>query len=421
MYIGLDLGTTVCKGALYDNNMNQCGEYYHEYSLITDGDYVEQNADDWWNMVKKTLKTLNELIPNDTVTAIGISTQGISFVPVDEYGTPLHNAFSWLDKRPKEETALLGLRFGENEIYRKTGKPLSAAYTLPKLMWFKKHYSELYEKTHKLLMPLDFLNFKLTGNAVTDYTIASGTMLYNLRDKCWDSELLEFSGITEDKLPQVICMGTEIGRILPDVAKELGIDSGCKIILGGQDQKLAAIGAGIVSSEDVCSVSIGTATAVTKLKPSNFIPSDKSKIPLFVFDDNHIAAEESIMTTGAAIKWLAGIINESYANMDILAEQASPGANGVQFDLSLSTAASIYGLTLATRKEDIIRALYESICYEIKSCIDRLGGAVEIRVFGGGSKSGPLCRMLAEITGLNVCVTDTSEAAALGAAMIASR
>lgn len=379
MYIGIDLGTTICKAAAYDESGALQGEYRREYQLITNGGFIEQDANEWWRMAQEALAKLGG-------KAVAISAQGISFVPVDREGNPLCNAITWLDRRAGEELQLLADRFGEEVIYQKTGKPMSASYTLPKLMWLKKNRPEIYERTYKFLMPLDFLNFKLTGNAVTDYTMASGTMLFNLRDKCWDSELLRFAGISVDKLPEVMCMGTEIG-------------SG--VILGGQDQKLAAIGAGI--AKGVCTVSIGTATAITKL---DYMPEDN--LPLFVFDDDHIAAEYSVAATGAMIKWLSGILGADYAEMDAMAEKA---ASGVKFDLS----GDISGLTLATKKGDIVRALYEGICREIKIGIEKLGGAEEIRVFGGGSKSEILCRILGDV---KLC--NTAETAALGAAMLAS-
>jgi sugar (pentulose or hexulose) kinase len=140
---------------------------------------------------------------------------------------------------------------------------------------------------------------------------------------------------------------------------------------------------------------------------------------MFVFSDQAIAVEYSIATTGAAIKWLSSIIGENYAAMNVLAEHSPPGANGVTFDLSLDSAGCISGLTLASKKGDVVRALYESICHEIKNGIDKLGGAKEIHVFGGGSKSRILRDILTEVTGIKVSTSDTAETASLGAAMLA--
>lgn len=421
MYIGIDLGTTAFKGALFDKDGKLRGEFRRDYPLISRGDRVEQDANEWWRLTTQALTELGAPAANKAVKSVSISTQGISFVPVDRNGTPLHNAFSWLDTRAKQEYELLKIHFGEEKIYEKTGKPMRGpSNTLSKLMWFNRNCPELYERTYKFLLPLDFLNYKLAGKAVTDYTMASGTMLYNLRDKCWDRELLAFSGIFKEKLPDVMCMGSRIGKILPEVAAQTGLDPECEIILGGQDQKLAAIGAGLESADEACTVSIGTATAITKLTRGDLAAFKRNCIPLFVFDNKLYAAESSIATTGAAIKWLSEIIGESYFEMDAMAERSPPGANDVVFNHSLKVSGGISGLKLSTRKCDIVRALYESICHEINLGIQGLGGAKELLVFGGGAKSEILCRILAYITGLPVYVTDTVETASLGAAMLAS-
>ncbi len=416
MYLGIDLGTTGLKCVMYDKDGTVLSEYNEEYPLIFIGSFVEQDCNLWWEKITEAVRGLSAECGSE-VEALSISTQGISFVPVDEKGNTLYNSINWLDMRAKEECDELAAHFGENVIFRKTGKLCDASYSLPKIMWFKKNRPEVYEKTYKLLFPLDYLNMKLTGKFVTDYTIAGGTMLYNIRELCWDKEIMDYCGIDEGILPDVLPMGSDIGKILPEVAESFGISGECRVVMGAQDQKVAAIGAGL--NEEVCTMSFGTATAVTKMQKYAL---DESEVCQFRFDDNYYVSEGVAETSGAALKWLSHIMGDiSYKEMDVLAESSVAGANGVTMETQFSVGASMSGMTLSTTKGDLIYALYEGVCRETALRIEQMGGAAEIRVFGGGSKSRIWCDILARITGCRVCILDTPETASRGAAILASK
>lgn len=416
MYLGIDLGTTGLKCVMYDERGNELSQYNREYPLIFVGSYVEQDANLWWEKISEATNHLTKECGAD-VEALSISTQGISFVPVDAEGNTLYNSINWLDMRAEEECRALTERFGKDVLFYKTGKPADASYSLPKIMWFIKNRPEIYKKTHKILFPLDYLNMKLTGKCVTDYTIAGGTMLYNIRELSWDDELCEFAGIDKKILPDVCCMGEDLGKILPEAAKKLGINPECRVIMGAQDQKVAAVGAGI--SDGVVTMSFGTATAVTKLVRN---APESSPVPHFRLNGRYYVAEGVAETTGAALKWLSRMMGDiSYREMDSLAEESSPGANGVRAVTSFSIGASFEGVTLSTTRGDLIYALYEGVCREISARICEMGGADEIRVFGGGSKSRIWCEILCRITGCDICILDTAETASLGAAILASK
>ena len=288
MYLGIDLGTTGLKCVLFEKDGTVLAEYNEEYPLIFIDSFVEQDANLWWSNVVAAVKSLVEETGRDDVEALSISTQSISFVPVDEQGNTLYNSINWLDMRGTDECDEIRETVGEEKLFAKTGKHCDPAYSLPKLMWFKEMRPDVYKKAHKILFPLDYLNMKLTGRCVTDYTVAGGSMLYNIVDKCWDGELLEFSGIDKNKLPEVAVMGTDIGCILPDVAMEMGISEGCRVILGGQDQKIAAIGAGL--EEGVLTLSFGTASAITKMHPDMI---GNSAVSQFRLNDSYFVSEES--------------------------------------------------------------------------------------------------------------------------------
>lgn len=419
MYIGIDLGTTGAKTVLFDIEGNVVCEFNKEYELIFKGTFVEQDANDWWRLVLEGMKHVVSESGVSEIEGISVSTQGISFVPVDKEGNTLYNAISWLDMRAERECDELRELFGDERVFNITGKPCLCDYSLPKIRWFSDNCPEVIEKTYKILFPLDYLNLKLCGKAVTDYTIAGGTMLYDIHEKCWHDELCSFARIDKALLPDVLPMGADIGALLPEIAKEVGITGECHVFMGGQDQKLAAIGAGI--GEGVCTVSFGTATAISRLGKA-FEYKENSTNTLFRFDDESYISEVALMTTGAALRWLTRTLygGISYKEMDKLALLSEPGANGVKFKSDLSVGGVISGITLSTTSADIVYALYEGVSEDIANAVASLGGAECLKVFGGGAKSEIWCRILSRISKTNVEILSIAETGSLGAAILAS-
>lgn len=414
MYIGVDLGTTGCKVVLFDGEGVPQKEFNEEYPLICYDGFVEQDASLWWELVCRGMAAVSRDCAGE-IRGISVSTQGISVVPVDEAGMPLSNAITWLDVRAVEENDALVAAVGEDEIYRITGKFANPCYTLPKLMWLKKHKPDLYATAHRFLLPLDFLNLHLAGRALCDYSVAGGIMAYDLAKKCYNKTLLEAAGVEENRLPEVACMGTLVGGLLPAAAQKTGLPVGCPVYLGGQDQKLAALGAGI--AEDTVTVSLGTATAVTRL--TDHLPEEKN-FSRFRFHDTLYSYEGVVDTSGAALKWLKNLLGvSSYEEMNVLAMEAGT-AGGVRFDPALTTGATFTGLTLGTTRGNLVYALLEGVSARIGQLVEQMGGARRLYLFGGGSKSEVWCQILAEVTGCEVAALSTPETASLGAAILAS-
>lgn len=416
IYLGIDLGTTACKTVMFTCDGDVLCEHNREYPLIIRDDAVLQDAEQWWEQICIGIRETVRVSGENEINGISVSTQGISVVPVDEHGTVLSEAISWLDMRPEREMSLLIEKFGENKIFSLTGKHPSASYTLPKLMYIKHTMADVFARTAKFLLPLDFINMKLTGRALTDFTIAGGTMAFDMQNRCWNEEMLSFAGVDSSKLPEVGCMGDFVGTVKKEVADELGIYGKLNVFLGGQDQKLAAIGAGI--ADDVVTVSIGTATAVTRLLDR--IP-ETAEYSVFPFDRERFSAEGVLRTSGSALKWLSRTMfgGLSYREMDILCEDAG-SSDGVVFSPDFSVNASISGLTLKSTRGNIVYALYEGVSREITSAVRDMGGAEALRVFGGGAKSEIWCRILTDVSGVPVMMCNTTETASRGAARLAS-
>ena len=245
--LAIDFGTSGCRSAIYNEKLEMLHVAIAEYPLIVLSEKeIEQDADLWWQRALETMeKALTEgPVPANQIQAISISSQGIATVPIDEDGNTLDNAISWLDGRAEEEVAMLEARYGSEALYQRTGKRLSPPYTLSKLIWFRDHRKEIYDKAWKILLPMDFIQFKLSGKCVTDHTMAGGTMYYDIAAQKWDDGILEDNGLLKEKLSEIAWAGEVIGKILPEVADKLGLSRDVLIVNGAQDQKCAALGAG---------------------------------------------------------------------------------------------------------------------------------------------------------------------------------
>lgn len=433
-FIGVDLGTTCCKCVIFGAEGNILAERCFEYALLISPGRIEQDAEEWWSLVKRVIAECVAacLCPQD-IEALSVSSQGISFVPVGEDGHPLANAISWLDGRAVAQTEWLRERFGSGELFRRTGKRPSPCYMLPKLMWLKSELPEIYSGTWKFLMGLDYIMLKLTGRAATDHSMASGTMAYDITRMVWDEELIEACGLDGARLPEIGFAGSDVGLVREDIAAELGLPLGVRVALGAQDQKCAAIGAGI--GRGIATVSLGTATAVSSLC-SRPVLDERMRVPCFSLDGSRWILESVIGTSGASLKWLRDTLFEgmTYAEITECASRSGPGSNSLAFCPHLQGAVSPYwvdgaagtlhGITLSSTRSDIARSVLEGVAYQIAvnvSLHEEItgNGIGELRLFGGGARSDLWCGIIADVTGLPVTVPRTTEAAAMGAAMLA--
>lgn len=427
--VGIDLGTTICKCSIYDNTMKLVSQAGFEYPLIyKEGGLIEQDASLWWELSKSAIKKALECIQDkNNVIAISISSQSMAFVPLDEAGNTISDAVSWLDERGYSELKQIKEKFGEKQIYERTGKWLYGAYVLPKLLWLKRNNPEFF-LADKIAFPLDFLVLRLCGHHITDRTIASGTMMYNIVKNEWDQDILDRFNINRDMLPEVKLSTNVAGTIKKDVAEELGISSDVQIVTGGQDQKCASLAAGI--NETVCTVSLGTAAAIEMLydKP---VLDPEMRIPSFSYLTEGLwVSETAIACAGAAVKWYRKTFASeySYDQLDEMAKQEYAKLNGIFFYPYLTAGGSsfggLYGLGLDSDISKTFMAVREGITFEISRLMDKMKavpGAKQpekIILFGGGSYSSLWCQLIADVCNMPVIVKDTKEMAAKGACML---
>ena len=437
VYLSIDLGTTGCRSVLFDEDLRQLAISYEEYGLITPKeDEVEQNAELWWEMTLRTAKSAIEKagIDGKTIKSISISSQGITIVPVDEKFMPLCNALSWLDTRAKEQSAGIERDFGADKIFALTGKPVNPAYTLPKILWLMEKQPDICKKTWKFLMPMDYLIGKFTGNCVTDHSMASGTLMYDIKNNCWSKEILDFYNICEDELPDILWSGESAGFVLPEIAQELGLSEDCVVAVGAQDQKCAAFGVGL--DDGVMTVSLGTAAAITKCWNEAKTGESKGVGWGGYVTPGTWVTEGVINTAGTCLRWVRDLMfpGESYEkiNDEVAAVQKKgssllfyPYLNGPSSpDFYDDCEGSFYGLNLSTKRGDFALAVMEAIAFQIRILLETMEAYGEVHtliLFGGGSNSPLWCQIIADATGMNVKVPVTSEAASAGAALLAAK
>jgi len=434
--LGIDLGTTVCKASVYRTDGVLLGESSVEYPLMTRGEgMIEQDAGEWWAVTETAVRRAVALaqVERTAVRALSISSQGISFVPVDADGEPLCHAICWLDRRAVGQAKDVLDKYPPEKFYGITGKQYVGGI-LANVLWLRQHQPGILEQTHKFLMAHDYLAFLLSGRAATDQSMAGGTGLYDRKRMDWSPDLLDAFDIPAEKLPEIRWAGTPLGTMVPAMAQALGLSEETLVVVGGQDQKCAALGAGI--REGIATVSLGTASAVTCIT-SHRDAGQKLSIPVFSFAIPHKWYLEGVVgTSGASLRWYRETFfpEKSYAELDALAEQSPPGSNGVFFypyltgkgraDQGKLAWGAFSGLSLATRSQDVTRSVLEGIAFQIQEKLeameDSVGSVEELVLFGGGAKSPLWWKIIAEVTGKAITKAHTVETATLGACILAS-
>jgi xylulokinase len=437
--LSVDMGTTGIKAAVYSADGRLLGASSVECPLINCGPgRVEQDPSLWWSLSVQSVREATALADEAAgnaiihICAISVSSQGISFVPVDAGGEPLRHAICWLDTRATEEAAKIRGRIDDESLFRLTGKRPSAAYVLPKLLWLRRHEPDIYRRTHTFLMAHDYLINRLCGARLTDYSMAGGSILLDISQLAWSQQLLAEFGIDPAQLPGLQWAGTRAGELSRGAAGLLGLAPGTPVIVGGQDQKCAALGAGIRTG--VATVSLGTASAITCLLDRPVLDVAR-RVPAFPFvRPGHWVLEGVVGTAGAALRWVRDTLfpGLSYADLDRLAADSPRGANGVCFYPHLAGATSpawdaaargsFTGLSLASGPADIARSVLEGVAYEIRAnveVVETLAAVDELIVFGGGARSQLWNTIIGEVTGKPVRATRTVDIANWGACLLA--
>jgi D-xylulose kinase len=445
MYVAaLDLGTTGCRTFIFDLAGIIIASDYQEWdSFYPSPSYVEQDANLWWDSIKKTIDTAIKKsgIDKTDIVSLSITNQRDTIVPVDKDGKPLHNALVWQDRRTVNQVEFIKNQIGADKIYKTTGLTIDPYFSATKILWFKDVKPNIYQKTHKFLLVSDFILYKLTGNYFTDFSNASRTMLFDINNLRYSEEIASELEIDLDKMPEVIESGVDIGEIVSD---ETLFDKKTLVISGAGDQQSAALGVGVISSGDIkCTTGTGS-FILAYLDEPRFDPKKRALCSCHAIPGAWIQ-EASIFTTGATLRWFRDQIGqaecmaaeEGQDPYDIMTKEAelSPlGANGLLLIPHLVGAGAphwnpyargiLFGLSLGHKRRDLYRAVLEGVAYEVRKNFDvfkELGiDPKELKLTGGGSRSDFWNQIYADVLGVS-CIRNTiEESTSLGAAILAA-
>ena len=433
-YIGIDLGTSAVKLLLVDESGGVARTVTKEYPLFfPHPGWSEQNPVDWWSGVLIGLEELLEGVDKSAVAGIGCGGQMHGLVVLDENDEVIRKAILWNDGRTAEETDWLNTAVGKARLSELTANIAFAGFTAPKLLWVKKQEPEDFARIRKIMLPKDYINYKLTGVHACDCSDASGMLLLDVKNRRWSREMMELCGVTEEQMPRLFESSEVIGTLRPEIAGALGLSPDVKVVAGAGDNAAAAVGTGVVG-EGGCNISLGTSGTVF-VSSKQFGVDPNNALHAFCHADGGWHLMGCMLSAASCNKWLC---EEILGTADYAAEQAAItdeklGTNHVFFLPYLmgerspinDTAArgTFTGLTMDTTRSDLVQAVLEGVSFALRDSVEvakKIGVKID-RSFlcGGGAKSPLWRRMLANILNIPLDVPQTEEGPGYGGAMLA--
>ena len=416
--LGIDIGTTSVKTAAFNDSLEMKCSLTADYTLDSHGDIVEFDGEKYWEIVKGEIEKVKKELPID---ALAVDTQCETLILTDENGTPLRPAIVWLDNRATEEAEIIEKHFGHKKVYEVTGQPeITATWPACKLLWVKRNEPEIWSKVKKIFLLEDWILFKMTGKFVSEKTLQSSTIYFDIHKGQWWDEMLDFIGVGKDMLPA-----------LHSSAQLVGEYEGAKVVTGAIDQIAGAIGAGVVKKG---TASVMTGTTMVIFMPSDTVPEydPASIVPCHYNYDDKYCLLSWTPTAGMALKWFRNALceNFSFRELDELAEAVPAGSDGLTFlpylcgstmpKYNPAARGSFTGLTTEHTRGHFVRSVMESVACMLRSNIDYLGlDLSEIRAMGGGANSPLWCQMKADMTGKKLVTLKNKETACLGSAILA--
>ncbi|MCI8464404.1 MAG: hypothetical protein HFI63_00865 [Lachnospiraceae bacterium] len=445
--LSVDLGTTSIKQALVTETGEILASTTEEYELLTPrASWVECSEDTYWKAFQAGLERLLEKTecPAKKIRGLGISAQGETLFCRGKDGKILRNAIVWMDNRAMAEAEELREHFSDEVCYRRTGQvAFDPCWPAAKILWLKHHEPEVFEETETFLLIEDWLIWRLTGKTVSEGSLLCSTVYWDINTKGYWTEMLDYLGIDEARLPKILEPGTAVGPVICEAAEETGLSEDTLVCTGALDQAAGAIGAGNIE-EGMLSENIGAALAVcAPVKKPVFDPNRKMPLHYFGIPDMYML--HTFTTGGMAVRWfrdtfcmeeqdvarLTGISAYDLMNKEV--EQVPAGCDGLRIlpHLSGSMAPDVnpkakgvaFGFTLKHTKAHFGRAIMEAVGFIVRrniEALERIGlDFYQIRSLGGGSKSSVWNQIKSDINQKELVLTGGEEAACLGAAILA--
>jgi gluconokinase len=434
--IGLDLGTTNCKAAAVNPDgevVASCSNSYRLYSPHPG--WAEQDANEVWVEVQKTLSMLIERIKNDEVAAICLSGAMHSVLPIGTNGEPLGRAMTWADQRAAGEVKDLRARVNPEQVYQKTGCPIVSIYNPAKISWWsdpKNHQKQI----HMFVTIKDWIVYQLTGIWCSDLSLASSTGLFDIHQLKWEAGILEQLGIDEKMLPELVSPKQQVGSITAESAKTTGLKPGVKVIAGASDGGLANLGSG-ATRENQAVVTVGTSGAVRRIVSKPLLDNRERTWCYVLYEDRWFAGG-AINNGGLALQWVRERFypdipgEKGFSQLMSDADKVDPGSAGV-FVLPYFTGersphwnatarASFTGFGLEHSREHAARAVLEGVAFCLADVWEALTAEsmpdVPIKMTGGITRSPVWAQIVCDVLGVPADLSEAADASVFGAAIL---
>lgn len=433
-YIGIDLGTSAVKLLLMDDGGKLHNVVSREYPLeIPKPGWSQQNPEDWEAAVFAAIPELLSGFPAENVAGIACAGQMHGLVILDKDDKVIRPAILWNDGRTAPQVEYLNNTIGRERISSYTANIAFAGFTAPKLLWLRENEPENFARINKIMLPKDYINYRLTGRHCCDYSDASGMLLLDVEHKCWSREMLEICGVSEAQMPALFESYQCIGTLKSSVAERLGLPAGVKVAAGAGDNAAAAVGTGVVG-QGGCNISIGTSGTV-------FISSDRFRldsgnaIHAFAHADGGYHLMGCMLSAASCNKWL---LEDILNTTDYQAEQDAIrperlGENTVYFLPYLMGERSpindtdargcFIGMDISSSRADMVQAVLEGVAFAIKDSVEvakSLGIKIPYAMIcGGGARSELWKKIFANVLNIPLRSPVSEQGPGMGAAMLA--
>jgi len=434
LYIGIDLGTSAVKLLLVDETGAIRREVTKDYPLsFPQPGWSEQNPADWWDGCVSGVRELLAGEDASQVAGIGAGGQMHGLVALDAQDAVIRPAILWNDGRTGEEVEYLNSVIGKEKLSALTANIAFAGFTAPKILWMQKHEPENFARIAKIMLPKDYINYRLTGVHCCDYSDASGMLLLDVQHKRWSKEMLDICGVSEAQMPKLFESFAVVGTVLPEIAAELGLPAGVKVVAGAGDNAAAAVGTGVVG-EGGCNLSLGTSGTLF-ISSAHFGVDPNNALHAFAHADGGYHLMGCMLSAASCNKWFC---EEILNTADYPAEQKPItedrlGRNHVFFLPYLMGERSpindvnargcFVGMTMDTSRADLTQAVLEGVAFAIRDSLEvarSLGLEIpSSKLCGGGAKSPLWRKIFANVLGIPLEMVKTEQGPGYGGAMLA--
>ena len=443
--LGLDVGTTGCKSVIFNEEGEVLSQAYKEYpEIYPRPGWVEMNPERIWSAIKEVIAGSVSRVPHDKVKALSLSILGVAVTPLDKNGTPLYNSLTAVDGRCVKQAEWLEEKLGKEQIFKATGVAISPAWSINKIMWLKENEPEVYKNTSKFVLYEDLIMQKLGLEPTISYSLAGLTMAFDSKNKKWSDLILDAAVVDRDLFSNPMPSGEIVGEIGGKVADELGLPRGTKVVTGGFDQAMSALGGGLVN-DGMSTLCFGTiecvTTAFSKFNTDPLLLKYNHPIYCHVIKDLYITIAWCF-TAGALLKWYRDTLafeelqranknNQDIYNIIIDESLDKPArmlvlphfiGSGTPY-LDPKSKGAFVGMTLATTKAEIVRAILDSLSYETRWNIETVEMAGikigTLNLFGGGARSDKLPQIKSDIFEREIRALSISETGCLAAVILA--